>query len=500
MSVSFTCFLDVNEDNVFEYDVSSSMLSFRFVNSMDMVARVQTDGRLEALFGSYDESFLELFKYGRGIQLRSHRATDLAAADDPPVYTGYVRTVARQGRGKFRVVADYALDWLHNDDDTATYVNFYTGAMIADVLSHSGVSAPWHQTLVNPSGRPPGTYMYGSVGDSVAGDNTLVGAYYPSVHSERSYQQMDRVDAIVLDIDSADKSGSLFSLLAKAVLSEAGYLFCFRSGGIAFRGRYGRPMFPPRGRRYFLSSWNGADYASWDERVSELTALSPNRKASADALFKTLRNFYVPPGSSFYQFESYTGADDFPVEIVGSVRLEGLPDGVTCHPSHSGFQLYLSFENAGRDLVVIEELSIYADVVDIHSVTRRLVRTGFRGGRQEVLEFANLAGKEDELLDHYVQGLQAQNELSAIYLQGAALERARMWNLMNVVDLNDGDVDESAYIRSMEWSQSAAGFSQLKLGLWPFVDYHYGVVDLTGFSRTAIRSESGLVGTAVVGI
>ena len=500
MSVSFTCFLDVNEDNRFEYDVSAALRSFSFVNSMDMVTRIQTEGRLEAVFESYDRAFVKLFKHGRGIQIRSHRSVDSASVSDPPLYTGYIRETERQGLGGLSVTADYALAWLHNDDDTATYVNFYTGAMIADVLSHSGISAPWHQTLLNPSGRPPGTYAYGVIGSTALGDNTLLGAYYPNVLSDRAYQQMDRVDAIVLDIDSADKSGSLFSLLSKAVLSEAGYLFCVRGGGIRFNGRYGRAMFPPRSKRYFMSSWNGEDFASWRELVSELTSLSPNREASAGALFKTLRNFYVPPGSSFYQFESYTGADDFPVEIEGNVRIEGLPDGVTCHPSHSGFHLYLSFENAGRDLVVIDELSIYADVVEIHSVTRRLVRTGFRGGRQEVLEFANLAGKEDVLLDHYIQGLQAQNDLSAIYLQGAALVNARLYNLMEVIDLNDGDVDESAYIRSIEWSVSGGGIVRLKLGLWPFVDYHYGVVDLTGFSVTAIRSESGLVGEVVVGI
>ena len=55
MSVSFTCFLDVNEDNQFEYDVSAALQSFSFVASMDMVARVQTEGRLTALdVGAYE--------------------------------------------------------------------------------------------------------------------------------------------------------------------------------------------------------------------------------------------------------------------------------------------------------------------------------------------------------------------------------------------------------------------------------------------------------------
>ena len=498
MSVKFTCFLDVNEDNQFESDgaanVSSSMLSFRFRLAMDMVHRIQTEGRLEAVFGSYDESFLQLFKHGRGIAIRSHRSVDSPSSgawstSDPYMYVGYIREARREGRGRLRVIADYALAWLHNDDDTSTYVNFYTGDMVRDVLLHSVISAPWHQTLVNPSGRPPGTYGYAILGESLVGPNTLVGAYYPRGGRERYYQQMGRVDAIVLDIDSADKSGSLFSLLQKAVLSEAGYLFCTRRGLIILRGRYGRTFSPPS--RAALSSWDGADYASWRERVSELTALSPNRVSSSDALYKTLRNFALPPGSSFYQFESYTGSDDFPVEIEGNIRIEGLPDDVSCHPSHSGFHLYLSFENSGRDTAVIEELNIYADVVEIHSVTRRLVRTGFRGGRQEVLEFANLAGQEDILLDHYVQGLQAQNKLSAIYLQGPALIDARRWNLMRVLDLNDGTVNESAYIQSLEWSQDDRGFAQLKVGLWPFVDYDYGVVGLTGHQE---------VGEVVVGI
>lgn len=490
MSVNFTCFLDVNEDNQFERDVSLSMLSFRFRLAMDMVGRVQTEGRLEAVFGSFDESFLELFKHGRGIQIRVHRSIDQPAADDRAVYTGYIRESTRSGRGRLRVLADYALAWLHNDDDTATYVNFYTGAMIQDVLSHSGVSAPWHQTLVNPSGLLPGTYQYGVLGDSVLGDNTLLGAYYPGGSFPSSYQRMGRVDAIVLDIDSADKSGSLFSLLQKAVLSEAGYLFCNGAGRIQFRNRYYYATIP-RGRRLALTSWNGADYASWRERVSELTALSPNREASSDALYKQLRNFIVSPGSSFYQFESYTGADDFPVEITGNVRIEGLPEDVTCHPSFSGFHLYLSFENSGRDAAVIEELSIYADVIEIHSVTRRLVRTAARGGLQEVLEFANLAGHEDALLDHYVQGLQSQNRLGAIYLHGSALVNFERAALMFVLVLNDGAVNETAYIQSIEWSQSARGFAQLRLGLWPFVDYDYGVVDLVGHQE---------VGEVVVGI
>ena len=490
MSVSFTCFLDVNEDNEFERDVSSSMLSFRFRLAMDMVGRIQTEGRLEAVFGSFDESFLELFKHGRGIRIRSHRSIDQPAASDTAVYTGYIREAERSGRGRLRVIADYALAWLHNDDDTATYVNFYTGAMIQDVLSHAGVSAPWHQTLVNPSGRPPGTYEYCVVGDSVVGDNTLVGAYYPAGAFDRSYQQMGRVDAIVLNIDSADKSGSLFSLLQKAVLSEGGYLLCNGLGRFRYRSRYSYAA-SPRGQRHSLTSWNGADYASWRERVSELTALSPNREASSDALYKQLRNFILPPGSSFYQFESYTGSDDFPVEITGNVRIEGLPEDVSCHPSFSGFHLYLSFENAGRDTAVIEELNIYADVVEIHSVTRRVVRTGARGGRQAFLEFANLAGKEDVLLDHYVQGLQSQNKLGAIHLHGPALVDVRRFALTWILDLNDGTVNESAYIQSLEWSQNARGFTRLKIGLWPFVDYDYGVVGLAGHRE---------VGNVVVGI
>ena len=490
MSVSFTCFLDVNEDNEFERDVSSSMLSFRFRLAMDMVGRVQNEGRLEGLFGSYDESFLELFKHGRGIQIRSHRSIDDPASGDPAVYTGYIREAERSGRGRLRVIADYALAWLHNDDDTSTYVNFYTGDMIQDVLLHSGISAPWPQTLVNPSGLTPGTYEYAVLDKSLVGPNTLVGAYAPLGLFDRSYQQMGRVDAIVLDIDSADKSGSLFSLLQKAILSEAGYLFVNGLGRIRFRSRYSYATFP-RGQRRSLTSWNGADYASWRERVTELSALSPNREASSDALYKQLRNFLVPPGSSFFQFESYTGSDDFPVEITGNVRIEGLPEDVTCHPSFSGFHLYLAFENSGRDTAAIEELSIYADVIEIHSVTRRLTRTGFQGGRQEVLEFANLAGKEAVLLDHYVQGLQSENKLGAIHVHGPALIDMRRYALTWVLDLNDGSVDESSYIQSIEWSQSARGFAQLKIGLWPFVDYNYGVVGLVAHQE---------VGEVVVGI
>ena len=495
MAVKYSCLLDVNEDNRAEHDVSSAMQSFHYVRSMDMVARIQTVGHLDAVFESDDADFRKLFKHGRRIVVRSRPARYANPSfNDPYMYVGYIREVRRLREDKFSVAADFALDWLHDDDDTATYVNFAPVGVIIDALFRASVSAPWHQVVVNPRGLVPGTYDYAVVGKSAVGDTTLVGAYYPRGHFEGAQAQwLRRVDAIVLDVDSADKSGSLFSLLAKAILSEAGYLFVEAGGrykhNIAFRGRYGKTFARAPEYSSSLTSWDDADSATWDERVTELTVLSPNRVERQGALFKTLRNFHVPAGSSFFQFESYI--DGFPVGIEGNVRVEGLPDDVQCFPSFNGFHLYLQFENTGRDLAIIDELSVYADVVQIQSVSRRLARTGFRGGRQAVLEFANLAGYEDVLLSHYIRGLQAQNELGAIYLTtGQLLIPARHYDLMNIIDLNDGDVNESAYIQSIEWTYDE-GISTVKLGLWPFVDYNYGLVGKTGFDK---------VGQVVVGI
>ena len=112
-------------------------------------------------------------------------------------------------------------------------------------------------------------------------------------------------------------------------------------------------------------------------RVTELTALSPNRNAQSGATYKVLRNFHAPAGGSFFQFEEYIG--EFPIEITGNVRIEGLPDGVQCFPTFAGFHLYLQFNNTSRALVVIEELTIYADVVKVESVSRRQARDGFTG-------------------------------------------------------------------------------------------------------------------------
>ena len=221
-----------------------------------------------------------------------------------------------------------------------------------------------------------------------------------------------------------------------------------------------------------------------------MTVLLPNREARQGALFETARHFHVPDGSSFFQFESHAG--DFPVEIKGNVRVEGLPDDVQCFPSFNGIHLYLRFENAGGDLAVIEELSIYADVVEIKSVSRRTVRTGFRGGRQVTLEFADLEGDEDVLLSHYIRGLQAQNELGSIYLTGGSVFALAWYELMDVMDLNDGHgINESAYIQSIEWTYGDDGPSSVKIGLWPFVDYNYALVGKTGFDE---------VGQVVVGI
>lgn len=495
MSLKFDCYLDVNEDNVAERNVSSSMRSFRCVRSMNMVGRIQTVGRLEAVFLSYSDDFLKLFKHGRRIELRARPGNTSAASFDSPVlYTGYVREVHRLpgGTGELSVTAEHAFAWLHNDDDTAVYVNFSTSDMIDDVLSHSSVSAPWHQAIINPQGLAPGTYQYGVVGSSVVAGNTLVGAYYPRGVFERSYQRLGRVDAIVLDVDSSDRSGSLYSLLSKAVLSEAGYLLVeagtASGGSIGFLGRYGRAFSRVTEHNHSLTAWNGVDYAAWRERVSELMALSPLRITGEDVLFKTLRNFHVPRGRSFYQFENYVNG--FPVELEGNVRLEGLPDDVECRPGFSGFHLYLHFENSGRDLAIIEELAIYADVVRVDSVTRQVARTGNKGGQQAVLELANLAGAEDTLLEHYVDGMQAQNELGAIYLLGSALESARGYDLMDILDLKRGGIDEAAYVQSMEWSYSG-GAPRLRIGLWPFVDYDYGLVGKSGNEE---------VGEIVVGI
>ena len=495
MSLSFSCFLDVNEDNAPEHDVSAAMGSFRIVRSMDMVRRIQTVGRLEAVFESYDDNFLELFKYGRLIAVRAYERGNAPSSRDPYIYTGYVRSVQRLPAGKFSVGADYSLAWLHNDDDTATYVNFRSGALIYDVLSHASVSGPWHQVKVNPYGLAPGTYQYAVLGDSVISDMTLIGAYWPRGRGwQFDYQQIGRVNAIVLDVDSADQSGSIFSILAKVVLSEAGYLYVqagklvYVPNGILFRTRYGRTSYRGRGFSWTLTSWSGADYAAWNERVSELTALSPNRVERRDAVFKALRNFHVPPGESFFQFEEYAG--EFPVEIAGGIRLEGLPDDVQCFPSFNGFHLYLQFENAGRGLVIIDELTIYADVVQIESVSRRLARTTSRGGRQALLEFADLGGYEDVLLDHYIDELNAQNRLSAIYLQGADLVQAPRYDLMNILDLRRGDIDEAAYIQSMEWTYQD-GLPRLKIGLWPFPDFNYALVGKDGYDK---------VGEVVVGI
>ena len=492
MSVSFTCWLDVNEDNVPEHNVSSAMQSFRIQRSMDMVGRVQTVGRLDAVFESYDDEFLQLFKHGRLIAVRSFPSSGVSTVNDPYIYTGYVRSVRRLPAGKFSVGADFALAWLHNDDDTATYVNFRTNKVIQDVLSHASVSAPWHQVAINPQGLVPGTYQFGVLGDSVLSASTLLGAYWPPGQFERDYQQLGRVDAIVLDIDSHDKSGSLFSIISKAVLSEAGFLFVQASnrflGGINFRGRYGRTSYREPGYSYTLTSWNGADYAAWNTRVTELTALSPNRNAQSGAVYKVLRNFHVPAGGSFFQFEEYIG--EFPIEITGNVRIEGLPDGVQCFPTFAGFHLYLQFDNTSRALVVIDELTIYADVVKVESVSRRQARTDSRGGRQILLEFAHLAGYEDVLLDHYIDQLNVQNKLSAIYLQGAALAQARYYELVDILDLSRGKINEAAYVQSMEWSYQN-GVARLRIGLWPFVDLKYALVGKDGYDE---------VGEVVVGI
>ena len=496
MSFRYSCFLDADENNWKEYAVSGALRSFRFVRAMDMVTRMQTVGRLEAVFESYyDDDFLKLFKHGRSIGIR-------VSGDSIPfpgryplrnLYAGYIREVRRLSEGKFAVTADYALAWLHNDDDTASYTNISSNRVIHYALSRGSILVPWHQNVVNPQGLglAPGTYDYAVVGESVVGDMTLVGAYYPRGHLESSYQMLRHVDAIVLDVDSTDRSGSLYSLLSKAVLSEAGYLYVDKGGLIQFRGRYGRTFAPEGSRRQSLTSWDGADFSTWEERVSELTVLLPNRKARQSALFETGRNFHVPAGNSFFQFESYAG--DFPVEIKGNVRVEGLPDDVQCFPSFSDFHLYLRFENASGDLAVIEELSIYADVVEIQSVSRRTARTGFRGGRQVALEFADLGGDEDVLLSHYIRGLQAQNELGSIYLTGLSISSSASYNLMHVIDLNNGSggIDESAYIQSIEWTYGEDGSSLVKIGLWPFVDYNYALVGKTGFEE---------VGQVVVGI
>ena len=492
MSLSFTCWLDVNEDNVVERDVSSAMQSFRIQRSVDMVRRVQMVGRLEAVFENHDSDFLRLFKHGRLIAVRAFPVTGIPTANDPFIYTGYVSSVRRLPAGKFSVGADFALAWLHNDDDTATYVNFRMAAVIVDVLAHASVSAPWHQVAINPRGLPPGTYQYGVLGDSALSSTTLLGAFYPRRRFERDYQQLGRVDAIVLDIDSHDKSGSLFSIMAKAVLSEAGFLFVESSsrfqGGITFLGRYGRVSGREPGYSYTLTEWNGEDYTEWDERVTELTALSPNRNEQGGAVYKVLRNFHVPADGLFVQLEEYVG--DFPVEITGNVRIEGLPAGVRCYPTFAGFHLYLQFDNTGRVPLVIEELTIYADVVRIESVSRRLARSDSRGGRQVLLEFAHLAGYEDVLLGHYIDILNVQNELSAIYLQGSLLEQARFYGLLDILDLSRGEIDESAYIQSMEWSYHD-GVARLRIGLSPFVDFKYGLVGKDGYDE---------VGEVVVGI
>lgn len=487
MSLRYSCCLDVNEDNVCEYDVSSSMQTLRIVKSMDMVLRMQTVGRLEALFESYDDEFLKLFKHGRGIDVQARPASQAAASrSDRRIYAGYVSQVERQPQGKILVTAEYALWWLHHDDDTATYVDVSSRSVVIDALSRGSAWAPWHQTRVNPRGLAPGTYQFGVLGASRLGPMTLLGAYFPRRRMERGYQRLGRVDAVTLDFDSPEKSGSLFSILMKAVLSEAGYLYVY--GGVVFLGRYGWAFMRTAGRSHSLTAWDGVGFGDWRQRVSELAVLSPTSAARHDALFDTLRNFAVAAGSSFYEFESYVNG--YPVEITGGIRLEGLPDGVECFPSYNGFHLYLQFENAGRERVVIEELAIYADVVQIESVSRQVARTGHRGGRQAMLEFANLAGEEEDLLEHYIQGFQAQNELSAIYLMGKNLAPALAYDLMQIVDLKKDDIDEAAYIQSMEWAY-AAGVSRLVIGLWPFTEYNYGLVGVEGHQE---------VGQVVVGI
>lgn len=487
MSVRYSCCLDVNETNDCDYDVSSSMQMLRIVRSMDMVLRMQTVGRLVAVFESYDDDFLKLFKHGRGIEVQARPASQAAAAaDDALIYAGYVSRVERQPQGKILVTAEYALWWLHHDDDTATYIDVSSRSVVIDALSRGSVSAPWHQTLINPRGLVPGTYQYLVVDASVIGPNTLVGAFFPRRLMERGYQRLGRVDAIVLDIDSAEKSGSLFSILMKAVLSEAGYLYVYR--GIVFLGRYGLGFRRRMGHNHEVTAWDGVDFGAWRQRVSELAVLSPERKETAGAVFKTLHNFHVAPGSSFFQFETYV--NDYPVGIAGGLRVEGLPEGVQCFPTYNGFHLYLRFENAGRDLAVIDQLVVYADTVEISSVTRQLARTLYRGGRQVMLEFANLAGDEEVLLEHYIQGFQSQNELSAIYLMGSNLAPALAYDLLHIMDLKKDDIDEVAYIQSMEWTYQA-GISRLKIGLWPFTEYNYGLVGVTGHQE---------VGEVVAGI
>lgn len=493
MSLSFDCYLDVNEDNVAERNVTAALQSLRILRSMDMVHRIQNVGRLDAVFESYDGEFLELFKHGRRITVRGyHSRFPRQPNPEPVIFTGYISDVRRLPAGKFSVGADFALAWLHNDDDTATYVNFESRALILDVLSRASISAPWHQVSINPYGLVPGTYQFGVLGQTALGTMTLLGAYSPHANFERSYQRLGRVDAIVLDVDSSDKSGSLHSLLVKAVLSEAGYLFVEcggrYNGYITFRGRYGRTSHRTPGYSFPLTAWNGEDYSEWNEPVTELAVLSPNRTSRQDALFITLRNLHLPPGGSFFQYESYVG--EFPIEISGGIRIEGLLDDVQCFPSFNGFHLYLQFENPRRDTAILEELTVYADVVQIESVSRRLARTDTRGGRQVMLEFANLAGYEDVLLDHYIDQLNVRNELSAVYLQGDGLEQGRWYDLMDVMDLSRGEINESAYVQSMEWSYQNS-VARLRMGLWPFVDFRYALVGQRGNEE---------VGEVVVGI
>ena len=133
MSIKYSCLLDVNEDNFSEYDVSSAMQSFHFVRSMDMVARIQTVGHLEAVFESSDNDFRKLFKHGRRIAVRSRLARQVNPSPrNPYIYNGYIREARRLPEGKFSATADCALA------PTTVFLGFARGTVSFSVTWTAG--------------------------------------------------------------------------------------------------------------------------------------------------------------------------------------------------------------------------------------------------------------------------------------------------------------------------------------------------------------------------
>lgn len=452
----YDLYIDFRDDNVLLRNFAAYVTRFRSVRAMDMVQRYQTAGDLEFELETYDEDVVKRFKFGLFIRIQESN-------NGSRVYAGYVRSVKRTGDSSYLVRCVSALGWLNQDDDTASYTNLKADTIIQDVLSRGNVMAPWHQVVANPRGLAPGTYKYGEVGKTNVGPKTLVGAFYPKGGFETTSQTIGQIDSIVLDLDKAEKSGSFNSIMNKAVLSEAGYLFAGSWGRIEFFSRKGRAYRPTK---VSITDWDSQDYAVNADHVTELEALLPNRKSSADELFSELHNVVVPSDGLFLKLEDHRNG--FPVEIKGNIRIEGLSAGVTCQPSFNGLHLYLQFANSAAAAVTLGKVSIYADITEIQSISTLRSRTIHRGGRQAVLEFGDLNGDEQKILDYYIEGLSHKNELSRIYMtRKSTVDAAKNLDLLSVVSLSKGSISEDAYISEIVWEYDGRE-PRIELGLHPY--------------------------------